>query len=368
VNVADQVELLQTEPVPRGAKVVGLGEVAVLTELGRGITELRPERVHHPLDVSRAWPGPADALVISSGDGAIHRFVPGAPPVQLGRVGAHPDRLTLTVVDGDRVLGANFGRLLDTISLYAGGKRRWWRHGQATPHLAGGDLFVRWDRLCWNDTPPALSRVDLETGRDRWRVGKNALFDALRAHPAHAEAARLVSMPVHERHRPPRPPSWYPHWAGAVGDRVWFAWGMGDHGCLLFALDRETGALRFATPLQGETSGHIAGHKLHLFNGSRYEIRDLARDGAEESLVSIKLPTSRCYVKLLLDDDHAFVVSSDGHLALVDPRKPDATRVLLHRRKEFIESVAAAGDRIFAVHGVLGAETAYLTTFRWNRG
>jgi hypothetical protein len=341
-------ELLSTEPIARNAKLFRAADFAVLVEPGRGVTELREPRVHHPLDVSRSWAGGAGDVLIVTRDGAIHRFVPGAPPVRRWDSRADADRVTPTGLGEDRLLVAVYGRLFHTVALIERGEQRWWRRGLPTPCLANGELVVRWDQLSWRDTRAALSLVDLATGRDRWRVGMTQLLTALAAHPAQAIAAKLViklrgDAPAHAR--------WGPAWVGAVADRLWFTWDARDFGSFVLGVDRATGALAAATPLQTVApDGHLVGGKLHLLTAGRYEIFDLERDGARVATEHLQLPTVQCDVRSVLDDGRALLASRFGHLFLVDHRAPNATRVLLHRPDEYIDVPVLAGGRLYVVH------------------
>src|SRR5687768_7280011 len=113
----ERFALLGTEPTAPNAKLFRVGETAVLVEPGRGVTELREPRVHHPLDVVRSSPGAAGDVVIVARNGAIHRFVPGAPPVQWWDPRTDVNRVTPTGLGEDRLLVAIYGRFLHTVAL-----------------------------------------------------------------------------------------------------------------------------------------------------------------------------------------------------------------------------------------------------------
>ncbi len=350
----DRFAPISSEPVPSNARLFRAGGIALLVEPDRGVTELGESRVFHPLEGAWSHAGAVGDILLVSRGGVIYRFVPGAQPVRYWNARMAGSRVSPTGLDDDRMLVAHFGGFLNTVSLIARGERRWSRRGVPQVGLANGDLVVRWDHLKWHDTRPALSLVDPETGRDRWRVGMGQLMVGLAAHPAQAEEAKRVTK---LRGASPAPALWGPDYVGAVAGRAWFTWGARDFGSLVFGLDLATGALAAATAIHTVApKGDLLDTKLHLLTAGRYEIFDLERDGALVSTSHLKLPTYNAKVRCLLDDGRALLATGSGHLLLVDHRSPDATRVLLHRPDEYVDVPVVIGERLYVVHRPFGSE------------
>lgn len=352
-----------------GPRLFVLGGRAVLVERGKGLTELGAPAGTHPLAVAQVRrSGSADALALVDEAGGIYRYAPGRAPQVCWRVRAAPQRLTVTTLAEDQVLIATYGRVWRRVELIQAGRRRWRRRG-IPDFMSAADpdrLLSSWRRSSLLDGQPAISRLDAESGRDRWRVTMEPLLAALAAHPAAPQARRLV---IRLRDAPPRRPSWPPTPVAIVGDRAWFSLSGGDLGNFLLALDVESGALASAVALrQVAPSGLERDGEYHLLTHDCYEVFDLRHEGRQILMSSIRgLPTLRCRLLAILRERRALLGSHSGHLIAVDADHPDDTRVLFHRDDHDIGDVAPAGGLLhFIARGNAGVRPPpLLMTLPW---
>lgn len=354
-----------TGPSPR---LFVLGERAVLVERGKGLTELGVPAGSHPLAVAGVGRA-GNELALVDEAGAIHRYAPGQPPRLCWRARGEPSRLTVTALAGDRLLVATFGRFVRRVELIHAGRRRWRRRGipDFMPIPEPERLLTTWRRSSLLDGQPAISRLDAESGRERWRVAMERLIAGLAAHPARPEAQRLV---IRLRDAPPRRPSWPPTPVAIVGDRAWFSLSGGDLGNYLLALDVESGALASAVALrQVAPSGLERDGEYHLLTNDHYEIFDLRDEGRRVQASSIRgLPTLACRILGLLAGHRALLGSRWGHLIAVDADQPERTRVLFQRDEHSLGDVALAGGllRFIAANRASERPEWHLVTLPWS--
>lgn len=350
-------------------RLFACGERAVLVERGEGLTELGDPPVTHALSVAHAERGASpDELVLVDTAGTIHRYTPGQPPQPRWRSGTDPRRLTVTALSDDRLAIATYGRLLRCVELRRADRRLWRRRGSPKFLPAGpSSILTTWTRRDLLDGDDAVSMLDLDSGRDRWRLPVARLVAALTAHPAHAEAQRLqIRLPGAS----PRRPSWPPQPLAVVDELAWFTLVGGDLGSYLFALDLARGELSAAVALRAVVPEGLArGGEYHLLTVGRYEVFDLRRGGARLLDVSLRdLPTLVCRILALPGERRALLGSRWGHLIVADLARPERPHVLFHREDHLLGDLAVTAGRLrFLLHPAGGRDApSLLATRPWD--